>query len=228
MPHFTLFLNDDGSIRQILRDNEPYGEGVQLEPAHSIVSTYFRIASDNITAMERTENRQARRFYGLQAFLTSLTGVEAFTNVIFTLLAEEHGIGELSSRAARRDSLLPRLTDCIQLAFQAPLQGQHALLERIRELYQLRNQIVHPRWNPVALTIPGETPLQINGLAENFQATFENPLFCREAFLWCLLLVVRVALAAGNEVVDGFCFLWTGQRGVTEAAVMSDLGLPSE
>lgn len=226
MPHFTLLTNDDGSIRQILRDGQPHDRAVRLEPAYNIVSTYFKLAAGNLRPMAGAPDDEMRRFHGVQAFLMSLVGVEAFTNVFFQLLAGERNNSELLARVnLRHGPLAQRLLDCIDLAFGQPLDGQDLLIQRIRELYRLRNQIVHARWDPASMTLGGTVPIFIQGMSQNFQATFEDEVFCREAFFWCLLLVSRVARAAGNEAVDAFCFFWTGQQGVREEWLMEQLGL---
>ncbi len=226
MPHYTLLTNDDGSVRQILRDGQPYNQAVRLEPAYNIVSTYFKLAGGNLRPMAQAPDDEMRRFHGLQAFLMSLVGVEAFTNVFFQLLAEERNNPELLARVnVRHGPLVPRLSDCIDLAFGQPLEDQDALLQRIGELYRLRNQIVHARWDPASMVLGGALPIFIQGMSQNFQATFEDEVFCREAFFWCLLLVTRVARAAGNQAVEGFCFFWTGQQGVSEDWLMDRLGL---
>jgi hypothetical protein len=227
MPHFSLHTNEDGSIRQILRDGQPYDTAIRLEPAYSIVSTYFKLAAGNLKPMPQDADGEMRRFHGLQAFLMSLTGAEAFTNIYFQLLAHERGNTELLAKVSERyGPLVPRLAACLELAFDSPLDDQGSLLQRIRDLYQLRNQIVHPRWDPASVTIGGTIPILIAGMSQNFQATFEDEAFCREAFLWCLLLIVRVARAAGNTSTESFCFFWTGVEGLTEEWLVSQLGLP--
>lgn len=144
MAHFAFILNDDGSIAHILRDGALHQETVVLEQVHSVVTTYFKAANQNIVAMENVTDREQLRFRGLQAFLMCLTGVEAFTNVFFHILGEERQLAELLRRAGRRQGpLIQRLTDCLSLAFHGPLEGQGQLMSRIGELYQLRNQIVH-------------------------------------------------------------------------------------
>ena len=224
MPHFQLITNEDGSIAQILCDGVPYQEAVRLEPAYAIVSTYFKLAAGNLNSMTPEKDAELRRFHGLQAFLMSLTGVEAFTNVFFLIYGRERQDARLLEiNAERFGPLVPRLARLIDQAFAAPLAEQDQLLTRIRELYQLRNTIVHPRWNPTSMTLGGPVPVHIDGLIQNFQATFENASFCREAFLWCLLLVVRIASAAGNTDPAAFCFFWTGVTDLREDQLTREL-----
>ena len=228
MPHFTFLMNDDGTISQILRDGILHQETVALEQVFSVVTTYFRSAERNLLAMQDNSNREELRFHGLQAFVMSLTGVEAFTNVFFRVLAEERNLGQLLARVEQRHGpLLPRLQECLALAFNEPLEDQTLLLVRIRELYQLRNQIVHPRYEPASMTMveEGRIPLVVGGMTQNFQAAFEDFEFCNEVYLWCLLLVARVGRAAGNVHVEEFCFHWAGAYGVTEDALVERLGI---
>lgn len=226
VPSFSLIVNDDGSVRQLLRDGEPYDRAIRLEPAYAIVATYYRLSASNIAGLAGAEDDESRRFHGIQAFLMALTGVEAFTNVYFTLRARETDDDALKAIVdASRGSLLVRLERCIACAFAGPIGGQETLIARLRELFAMRAQIVHPRWDPASATIGGVFPLHIDGLSMNFQSSFEDERLCREAFLWCLLLVIRIAVAAGAENVTAFCRFWTGQENVTEGAVMRQLGL---
>jgi hypothetical protein len=228
MPHFTFMMNNDGTIAQILRDGTLHEEAVTLEQVYAIVTTYFRSAERNIRAMHGLSDRELLRFHGLQAFLMSLTGVEAFTNVFFQVFAEERDRPALLARSEeRRGPLIRRLEECLALAFDSPLVDQTLLLARIRELYQLRNQIVHPRSDPASMTMfeEGRIPLVLHGMTQNFQAAFESVEFCHEAYLWCLLLVARVGRAAGNTQIGGFCFYWAGAYGLTERAILDGLGI---
>ncbi|WP_156457917.1 hypothetical protein [Sphingomonas sp. Leaf412] len=224
-----MILNDDGSVRQLLRDGEPYDRAIRLEPAYAIVSTYFRLSASNIAGLAGAADDELRRFHGIQAFLMALTGVEAFTNVFFTLRARETGDDALKAIVdAKKGSLLARLERCVERAFAASLDDQEALIGRLRELFAMRAQIVHPRWDPASATIGGFIPLHIDGLSMNFQSSFEDERLCREAFLWCLLLVIRVAKAAGAGDVAAFCRFWTGQENVSEEAVLRQLGLGAD
>lgn len=226
IPDFSLLLNDDKSVRQLLRDGKPYYRAIRLEPAYAIVATYFRLSASNIGGLAGAGDDELRRFHGIQVFLMALTGVEAFTNVYFALRARKTDDDALAAIVgAARGSLLARLERCVACAFAGPLDGQDALLARLRELFAMRAQIVHPRWDPASATIGGIFPLHIDGLSMNFQSSFEDERLCREAFLWCLLLVIRVAVAGGAQDVTAFCRFWTGQESVTEEAVLRQLGL---
>ena len=226
MPSFSLLLNDNGSVRQLLRDGLPYDRSIRLEPAYAIVATYFRLSASNIAGLAGSQDEELRRFHGIQAFLMALTGVEAFTNVYFTLRARQTSDAALHAAVeAKKGSLLARLERCVACAFSNSLIDQDALIARLRALFAMRAQIVHPRWDPASATIGGVIPLHIDGLSMNFQASFEDEHLCREAFLWCLLLVIRVAMAARVQDIVGFCSLWTGQENVSEGDVLRQLGL---
>ena len=204
----------------------PHADAVRLEPAYAIVSTYFKLAGGNLRPMICDVDAEMRRFHGLQAFLMSLTGVEAFTNVFFLLHGREHSNpAVLQINAERHGPLVPRIDRLIDSAFGAAIIDQARILQRIRDLYQLRNEIVHPRWEPASMTLGGAATIHIEGLCQNFQSTFESPEFCREAYLWCLLLVMRIGQAAGNANPESFCFFWTGVSGLTEAWIVAELDL---
>lgn len=222
MPHFTILTDNDGRVQKILRDGEPYNERVTLEPPHQIVSTYFKIARANLDAMKTVREAKQKRHYGLQAFLMSLTGVEAFTNVFFQLRARERGNPKLAKRAEKQGPLVERLRACLVLAFDEPLPEQDTLLDRIQKLYRLRNDIVHPRWQPVSVSMSG---LAIDGVCQNFQATFDDQDFCEEAYWWCVNLVAQVGLASGNEAIEGPCFYWAGLYMLTQEVLAEKLGL---
>lgn len=224
MPHFTLNPNDDGTVSTILKDGVPHAEGVKLEPAWAIVRTYFEVAAGNIDQMKCATDPKLRRSLGLQAFLMSLTGIEAFTNVFFLLLGRGRSDDDIIKAVKKQAPLIKRLASLIEISFDQPLADQDLILKRVRELYQLRNQIVHPRWEPASMLVAGEVPIIIHDLSQNFQIAFEDVTLCREAYLWCLLLVSRVGKNAGNTD-SGFCFFWAGEYGLSEDVLLKELGL---
>ncbi len=85
MPHFTWITDEEGIFTQVLKDGEPYEGRVKLEQVYAIVRTYFRLAKVDLDHMCNAADDDERRFWGLQAFLMSLTGIEAFTNTFFPL-----------------------------------------------------------------------------------------------------------------------------------------------
>ncbi len=228
MPHFIFNTNEDGTIAQILKDGQPHDAAVRLEQAFSIVTIYFRIAASNVACMVGEAQREARRSLGLQSFLMSLTGLEAFTNTYFHLRARELGNQAIINRIEQtHGSLSRKIEELVEMTGDGPLAEQDAIIQRVFELAQLRHEIVHPHWLPSALTIGGEVPIHIDGLVENRQTIFEDEMLCREALLWCLLAVARVGQARGHEDLRGFMFHWTANYGLTLEAILEELGLPS-
>ncbi|MFM2278537.1 MAG: hypothetical protein RLZZ444_768 [Pseudomonadota bacterium] len=225
MPHFDIITNEDGSVAQIVRDGTVHHESVTLEPANQIVSTYFKMAAGNLAGMKDADG-ELRRHRGLQAFLTSLTGVEAFTNIFFQQLALERNHPELLTVVSKQSGpLVKRIEKCLTVAFADPIPAQDALMQRIGRLYGLRNNIVHPRWEPTSICLVGDVSIAISGLAQNFQVVFENEEFCRETFWWCVKLVAEVGRAAGNTVIESHCFHWTGIYGLTDERLSEYLSL---
>lgn len=226
MPHFQYQLGDDDEISQILKDGQPHTQSIRLEQVYSIVTIYFRMAAAHLEQMPDLEDRNARRAAGLQSFLMSLTGLEAFTNTYFHLRARELGDEPMIARIAQsHGSLSRRIVDLVAMTPDGPLVDQAALIQRVFELSKLRNEIVHPRWDPSALTIGGAVPVHIDGLVENRQASFEDVDLCREALLWCLLAVARIGQARGHQDLSGFLFHWTGNYRLSLDHLLDQLGL---
>lgn len=221
MAHFNILTNEDGSVAQILRDGEPYDQAVNLEPPHQIVSAYFKIARTNLDAMATAIHSEEKRALGLQSFVMSLTGIEAFTNVFFHVLSKERQDAKLAKANSRQGPLIPRLEKCLELAFDQPLPDQEMLLSRIRDLYRFRNQIVHPRWEPESMWMDG---LLIDGLCQNFQLTCEDQAFCEEAFWRCVALIAEIGKANGSKSIEAPCFYWAGLYMLTEDALAEKLG----
>lgn len=226
MPHYYIETHDNGSVRRILRDGEPQTESLSLEQLFSIATLYFKLAGSNLQLLEREEAKPLRRAYGVQAFIMSLTGVEAFTNTFFKLRGEELGDQALGERVGQRHgSLTRKIEELIAMTPEGSIEDQTRIIGRLYNLSQLRNDLVHPQWEPASMTLSGDTPIIIQGLVRNFQTAFEDPLFCREALMWCLLLVARVGRARGNADVSAFLFQWTGFYGLTETQIMKELDL---
>ena len=89
MAEFTIELNDDNTVRRILRDGMPNDSAAQLEQLFSIVTVYFRLAKRNLDQMRAMTETMDKRAFGVQTFLMSLTGLEAFANAYFHLRARE-------------------------------------------------------------------------------------------------------------------------------------------
>lgn len=226
MAHYHLETNDDGSIKHILRDGEPNPASVSLEQLFSIVTLYFKVAGSNIRLLEKEDSKPLRRAYGVQAFIMSLTGVEAFTNTYFKLRGDELADPRLGERVGKRHgSVTRKIEELLAMTPEGTIEDQATIIARLHELSLLRNTLVHPQWEPASMTLAGAVPVMIQGLVHNFQAAFEEPPFCREALMWCLLLVARTGKARGNGDLSGFLFHWTGIHGLTELQLMSELGL---
>ena len=226
MAHFQIETNDDGSVQRILRDGEPHDQSVSLEPLFSIVSPYFKAAELNIQFLEKAEERPLRRTYGMQSFVMIFTAIEAFANTYFRLQGEEFRNRQMIDRVGQRHgSLTRKIRELFAMIPEIQIEDQNMILNRLHELSQLRNALVHPQWQPASMTLAGSTPLGISGLVQNFQAAFEDRTFCREALMWCLLFVARVGRSRGNQDVSGFLFHWTGIFGLSEQQMVSELGL---
>ncbi|RYY13447.1 MAG: hypothetical protein EON55_10330, partial [Alphaproteobacteria bacterium] len=198
MAHYHLETNDDGSIRRILRDGEPNPASVSLEQLFSIVTLYFKVAGSNIQMLEKEDSKPLRRAYGVQAFIMSLTGVEAFTNTYFKLRGDELADPRLAERVGQRHgSVTRKIEELLAMTPEGTIEDQATIIARLHELSLLRNTLVHPQWEPASMTLGGTAPVIIQGLVHNFQAAFEEPPFCREALMWCLLLVARIGKARG-------------------------------
>jgi len=227
MAHFSFTTDQEGRVTEILKDGAPHPESVTLEQVYAVLRTYFEAAHFNIRAMP-SATPASLRFHGLQAFLMTLTGVEAFTNVYFHLKADQTQRPDIMAQVEGRASVAKRLEKLIGMTFGSQIEGQELILSKISHLYGLRNTIVHPRWAPATAALGGSVPILIEGLVQNYQATFENQEFCAEAFKWCLLLVCRVGALAGARDDGGFCIYWTGQYGVSAAGLAAKLGLQGE
>lgn len=226
MAHYHLETNDDGGIRRILRDGEPNPTSVSLEQLFSIVTLYFKVAGSNLQLLEKEDSKPLRRAYGVQAFIMSLTGVEAFTNTYFKLRGDELADPRLPERVGKRHgSVTRKIEELLAMTPEGTIEDQATIIARLHELSLLRNTLVHPQWEPASMTLGGTAPVMIQGLVHNFQAAFEDSSFCREALMWCLLLVGRIGKARGNADLSAFLFHWTGIHGLTEAKLMSELGL---
>jgi hypothetical protein len=229
MPHFVFYSNEDGTIRRVLKDGQLHQEAVKLEQLFSVVTIYFKLAALNLDQMAQQQQGEGRRCFGLQSFLMSLTGLEAFINTFFHHRGRELGSSAMLERVRQsHGSLSRKIRELIALTPEGPIQDQDQLIDQIFVLSQLRNEIVHPRWVPSSLTVQGTAPVTIEGLVENRQALFEDQQLCRETLLWCLLVVARIAAAQGSEDVSGFMFHWTANYGLTLPAVLQELGLPTD
>lgn len=226
LAHVCIETNEDGSIRRILKDGIVQTESVVLEQHFGIVTTYFKLSAHNLDMLQTAQTSEERRRYGLQSFLMSITGLEAFVNTYYHQRALELDRQDMLERIKQtHGSVTQKIISLQEMSNDGILFGQDALIDRLWQLSLLRNEIVHPRWEPAQLVMPG---ISITGLVENRQALFEDLDLCREALLWCILLIARVAEALGADSVEGFVFHWTGRYGMTLEDLLESLGLPTE
>jgi hypothetical protein len=223
---------DDGKIKAIYKDGQPLSTAVSLEMPQAIVQTYFKSAFRDYRAMTaNAEDKDDNRHHGLQSFLMSLTGLEAFLNVHFHMVGMEKGLPDVVAKATNDKVLNNKrfkihVTDKIKnLSFscygKGPIGGS-TLNKKISELYNLRSEIVHPKWEPADLDLGG---ILINGMSNNFQQVFEDREFCLQALRWCLLVVARIGLLNNPETANLFMKRWTTFY-ETNATLSKVLGIP--
>lgn len=210
MSHFEFDFNEDGSIHAIYKDGEPYERGISLETPNSLVRTYFETAMRELAAMKSDDDPDYysadNRSHGLQSFLMSLVGTEAFLNVYFHVAGLQSGSDAAVDLATNDKTIEHKLAHLPRLIWGEPLQGSKKLCAKIRELYSLRSNLVHPKYAPSSISMQG---MIIAGLFDNPQKLFEDREFCREALRWCLLVVARVGVR-GNPTDTRFVEFWTG------------------
>jgi hypothetical protein len=86
-----------------------------------------------------------------------------------------------------------------------PLPHSKKLCAKMRTLYDLRSNLVHPKFTPSSVAFDG---WMYAGLAENPQKLFEDSEYCREALRWCLLVIARIGVHSGTTRWD-FVYNWT-------------------
>ncbi len=226
MSHYFLQADADGKIQQIFKDGEAFSGSISLETPDAIVRIYYDLAAHNLQQMLTQADNQMRRRFGLQSFLMSLTGLEAFTNTFFHLRAIELNNNAMLERIGQtHGSLSRKISDLIGMSNDGPFVDQEAMIEKIFELSQLRNEIVHPRWQPSSMTFhDGGVPMIFQGMVQNFQAAFEEEGFCREAYLHCLLLPARYSEALGHDDISGFMFRWCARYQLSMEQLLGELG----
>lgn len=229
MPHFEFDFNEDGSIHAIYKDDKPYESGITLEMPNAIVQTYFASALRNLAKMKLSDdpNEDAgpdNRHYGLQSFLMSLVGTEAFINIYFHLAGLEKALPDVVDLATKDRPIEHKLAHLPRLTFGTPLPASKKLCAKIRELYNLRSNIVHPKWTPSSLSMQG---MMIAGLVDNQQKLFEDREYCREALRWCLLVVARIGVHSGAAEHSQFVNYWT-KIADTNETISAALGIPPD
>lgn len=144
MPRFQVYQDSDGTVRRILKDGLPYEQNLKLEAPFTIVQTYFLAAKRNLDIMTSGADQDSLRYHGLQAFLMSLVGLEAFLNVFFHLKSLETGDEAVKDHATSDESVESKLAGLPKRAYGKPLSGQKFLNRKIRELYDLRSRSFTP------------------------------------------------------------------------------------
>lgn len=210
MPHFEFVYQDDGSerIKFVLKDGQPTTKTVRLEMPNAIVQTYFKASFANLRKMTTNDDdREGNREFGLQSFLMSLTGLEAFSNVFFHLAGMERNLPDVVKACRTGEQTVEhKIKNLATACYGKSIADGKMINRKVRELYDLRSAIVHPKWEPVSLDMGG---VAFAGMSDNFQQLFEDREYVREALRWCLLVVARVGLLAGSETGSGFVMRWT-------------------
>ena len=227
MSHFEFDFNEDDSIHAIYRDGTRIEGGISLESPNSVSRTYFEIAIRELKAMKAEDDPDhdgaENRRHGLQAFLMSLVGTEAFLNVYFHVAGLEVGSEAAIDLSTNDKTIEHKLAHLPRQIWGEPLPGSKKLCAKIRELYNLRSNLVHPKYAPSSLFMQG---MMIAGLFDNPQKLFEDREFCREALRWCLLVVARVG-ERGNPTDQRFVEFWT-RISDTNATLSAALGVPED
>ncbi len=226
MADFVFDVDSEGTIKNITKDGKPHSGTVALEQHYSIVKIYFKSAADNINQMRKFDDSGIRRMFGMQSFIMCLTGLEAFANTFFLQLANELGNDSIMAQLKKNHgSLSKKIEKLIELSFESKIKNQDVLITKIFEYSQLRNEIVHPRWEPASALINHAEPIVFQGMVENLQATFEDLNFCLIALYWSLLLIARIGESCGNTNASGFLFHWTDNYGIIIENIEKALGL---
>lgn len=227
MPHFTFDIGDDDIVRGVYKDGVLIETEARLEMPHMVVQTYFRSAILALHGMTADDNdREANRRHGVQCFLMALVGTEAFLNIFFHVVGRERKLPKVVDLATKDKAAIEhKVAHLPRLAYGTPLPAQKRLNKKMRELYDLRSLLVHPKWVPSSVAMPG---MMIDGMVDNPQKLFEDRDFCREALRWCLLVIARIGIhAAGNNVPnERFVWQWTSLAD-TNAALSDALGIPA-
>lgn len=221
--HFEEKDSPTGKITAVYKDGKPLTDGMRLEMPDAIVQTYFKSALRNLSRMTQSEDDQEdNRHHGVQAFLMSLVGLEAFLNVYFHMIGREKNLPEIVDMATKRKiNVETKIAHLPFKAFGLHLAGQKTLNKKARELYDLRSAIVHPKWEQSSFSMPG---IVISGMVDNFQRAFEDQEFCRDALCWCALIIARIGMLQ-NPTSDYFVTRWTTLH-ETNKTLSDALGIP--
>jgi hypothetical protein len=229
MADFVFDVDVDGTIKRITKDGQPNTARVVLEQHYSIVTVYFKSASYNINQMRKFEDSSVRRMFGMQSFIMCLTGLEAFTNTFFHQRSNELKNESITALLKKNHgSLSKKIEKLIELSFETKIRDQDLLVNKLFEYSQLRNEIVHPGWEPASAVLNHPEPIIFQGMVENFQSTFEDESCCLAALYWSLLLIARIGESCGNTNPSGFLFHWTGSYGIIVENIEKAIGLSAK
>lgn len=225
MPRFIIEIDENEIIKKVTRDGVEYGEAFEIEQLFSIPSIYFMSSAKNIELIGKEEEQKLRRALGIQSFLNSMIGVEAFCNTFFYFIGMKNNNNKIINSVKKTNGpLYAKLDELIHMTFNRSIVDQDIIIQKIRQMSKLRNEIVHPKWDPVTIEIKGKSQFIIEGMTENIQKIFEDELFCRESSLWCLLLVARIGEVFTNSYnIGGFMFHWTGIKRDSAEEIVGEL-----
>ena len=162
---------------------------------------------------------------GVQSFILALTGLEAFINTYFLQRANETNNLALESKINLvKGNVGERLKKMPKLSSDRPLVEQSRLINELKTLSELRNAIVHPRWNPSSVSFQSQLPIQIHGLVINIRGVLRDQEFCESAFWKTILPIARIAEQREIEQIQEFLFHWTGLVGCSLSDVLAGAG----
>ena len=212
MPHFIFHNTEDGSISHITKDGEHLATSVTLVHPNQIIRTYFQAAARALVVHDAAVGIDEKIQIGVQGFLASLFGLEAFLNVFFLIAAREHGNVALEHSVENSKlQVISKLKNWPYQLYGAYIQNQRNVCGRLRWLYDVRNNLVHPRMEWSTLWTNG---LAIDGVVENPQRPLADSAYCQQAFELTLLAVLRIGSISGTHNTSQFCGHWTGIQAI--------------
>ena len=210
MPNYGQELDKDGQTPWILtKDGLKITGNIELEQHYVVASQYFKIALEQLRRSESPVDRTGRRHAGLLCCLTSLIGLEAFTNTAFEVYASERGLSDLRLMIVSTEAKGTRfrLGQAMKLAELKRSPKFDRAFNELKEIEKLRTQIVHPKWSESSFNLPN---IAINDLVENPHRIFDDPNCAQACFYWCMVLVAEVGVSFGVSDTKAFLFHWAG------------------
>lgn len=202
-------MHADGKrVETIFKDGEPVPGSIRLELPSQVPQTYFLAALKHLSEMAPDAHWSDLRTSGVQGFLMALIGLEAFVNIYFSQIAREKRLHEALDMIAKRTSTMEsKVAHLPRRVFGTSLPDQTTLTRKVRQLYDLRTRLVHPRVEHSSMNMGGFT---LSGIIDNFHRPLEDPVFVRETLVWCLLVIARIGIHAQDGKSDLFVKFWTG------------------